>query len=177
MTTNRVQQAPANQGQIATGWWWKQGAVAGFVAGIVFIVFEMILAAILKGMFFGPLHLISGIILGQAALTPAYPAATAVVVGFIVHFVLAIIFGLVFAAIVSFIPQLARSATMLIVAASVYGLALWLVNFYVLAPIFGWNWFPTQTNPIVQFFAHTFFFGTVLGWYLSRGSARSTARM
>ena len=35
-------------------------------------------------------------------------------------------------------------------------------HFYVIAPLFGWTWFPNDTNPIVQFVAHAFFFGTVL---------------
>lgn len=177
MATNRVQSGQANQGQLGSGWWWKHAAIAGVIAGIVFAMFEMIMAALLKGAFFGPLRMISAIVLGPAAITPDYPAVTAIVVGIVVHMVLSIIFGIVFAAIVSFVPQLARSTTVLLVTASIFGLALWLVNFYVLAPVFGWNWFPTQTNPIVQFFAHTFFFGTVLGWYLSRGSAINTAHM
>lgn len=46
------------------------------------------------------------------------------------------------------------------------GLPLWLVNFYIIAPaVFPWF---TNANPVVQFLAHTFFFGTALGIYLER---------
>jgi hypothetical protein len=34
--------------------------------------------------------------------------------------------------------------------------------------VFGWTWFPENTNAVVQFVAHTFFYGTVLGFVLNR---------
>jgi hypothetical protein len=34
--------------------------------------------------------------------------------------------------------------------------------------VFGWTWFPENTNAVVQFVAHTFFYGTVLGYVLNR---------
>ena len=154
------------------GWWVKQGALGGLIAGIVFAIFEMIMAAILKDAFFGPLRMIGGIALGSEALQPSYALTTAVVVGIVVHMINSIVFGLIFGLIVAAVPALARTTTILVVAASVYGLLLWLVNFYLIAPIAGWNWFPTMTNPVVQFFAHTFFFGSVLGIYLDRLRAR-----
>ncbi len=49
-------------------------------------------------------------------------------------------------------------------------LLLWLVNFYVVAPVL-FPWF-LMANPVVQFLAHTFFFGTVLG--LSLGARLET---
>ena len=58
--------------------------------------------------------------------------------------------------------------TSLAIAGALFGIALWLVNFYVIAPVVGWQWFPEQTNPIVQFLAHTFFFGAPAGWMLAR---------
>jgi len=157
-------------------WWAKQGAIAGVIAGIVFALFEMIMAAALKDAFFGPLRMISGIALGKEALQPSYGLATAVSVGIIVHMIDAIVFGVIFGLIVAAVPMLARSTATLVGAASVYGLVLWLVNFYLIAPVVGWNWVPTMTNPVVQFFAHTFFFGTVLGYYLNRALTPQRAR-
>ncbi|MGH2382721.1 MAG: hypothetical protein ACRDG7_16090 [Candidatus Limnocylindria bacterium] len=43
----------------------------------------------------------------------------------------------------------------------------------VIAPIGGWTWFPEGTNALVQFIAHTFFYGTVLGIYLNSAARRS----
>ncbi|MCZ7571243.1 MAG: hypothetical protein M5U01_22070 [Ardenticatenaceae bacterium] len=116
--------------------------------------------------FFMPLRMIGAMALGQEALEPSYPLLTAAVAGIVVHMLLSILYGAIFAAIVGAIPAFASSGFMLLVATSTFGLALWVINFYLIAPVAGWNWFPTQTNPIVQFFAHTFFYGTALGLYL-----------
>lgn len=149
----------------------KQGLIGGMVAGIVFAMFEMIMAAVLNGAsaFFMPLRLIGAIVLGQEALMPGYSLVGAAITGAIVHMILATMFGLVLAVLLSALPATARSAAMTIAIASVYGFVLWVVNFYVIAPIGGWDWFP-RTNETVQFFAHTFFFGSVLGAWLSRVS-------
>jgi hypothetical protein len=46
--------------------------------------------------------------------------------------------------------------------ATLYGLILWLVNFYLIAPAARWDWF-AGANLLVQFFSHMLFFGAVLG--------------
>jgi hypothetical protein len=59
------------------------------------------------------------------------------------------------------------SRGMLIGAATVYGFLLWIVNFYVIAIGLGlFPWF-SMPNPVVQFLAHTFFFGTAFGLFLA----------
>jgi hypothetical protein len=153
-----------------TGWWLKHGVIGGIIAGIVFAMFEMVVAAVMMGgnAFFMPLRMIGAIVLGQSAMDPGYPLANAAITGLVLHMMLSAIFGAIVALIVSAVPALGRTTAMLLVAASVFGLLLWLVNFYVIAPAAGWNWFPTRTDPIVQFLAHTFLYGTVLGIYLVR---------
>jgi dipeptide/tripeptide permease len=49
-----------------------------------------------------------------------------------------------------------------IAAGTFYGLLLWLINFYVIAPPARWVWFPTMANPVQQLISHVFAFGTVL---------------
>lgn len=46
-------------------------------------------------------------------------------------------------------------------AGAVFGLLLWVVNFYLISPL-AFPWF-AMASPLVQFLAHTFFFGAVLG--------------
>ncbi len=75
------------------------------------------------------------------------------------------IYGAVFGAFASTAGFLRNSRWALIGVATVFGFALWIVNFYVVAPIL-FPWFG-MANPVVQFFAHTFFFGTVLGLVLA----------
>jgi uncharacterized membrane protein YagU involved in acid resistance len=150
-------------------WALTQGAIGGIVAGVVFAAFEMIVAAAMMGAeaFFMPLRTIGAIALGPAALEPAYSLWTAGFAGLVVHVVLAVIYGGIFALIFGGL----RSAAADIGIGAAYGLALWLLNFYVIAPM-AFPWF-AEADPIVQFIAHTFFFGAVLGWYMywARGRA------
>ena len=150
--------------------WLTHGVVGGIIAGIVFAMFEMIMAAVQIGgeAFFMPLRMIGGIALGQQALAPETSLIVAGTAGLVVHMILSAMYGAGVAVAAAVIPQLRGSTIALVAWASATGFALWIVNFYVVAPIAGWNWFPNETDPIVQFLAHTFFFGSVLGLYLDR---------
>ena len=116
--------------------WLKHGLIGGVIAGFVFAVFEMIVAAILDGpdMFFMPLRMIGGIALGEQALDPGFSLAVAGVAGLVVHVVLSAVYGIGVAGVARYLPFLASSATTLIVWSSIAGLALWLVNFYTSSP-------------------------------------------
>jgi len=142
--------------------------VGGIIAGIVFAMFEMIMAAIMGDGFFAPLMMIGAIVLGQGALPmpePTIGLSTIVPVGIAVHMVLSIIYGAVFAALASGVGFLRNYRWALIGVATVFGIALWIVNFYVVASIL-FPWFG-MANPVVQFLAHAFFFGTALGLVLA----------
>jgi len=147
----------------------------GIVAGIVFAVFEMVAAAILMGPEAAvmPLRMIGGMVLGPAALDPGYSLAMAAMAGVVVHLALSIFFTGVFAVIASAVAvrttgELLSTPGSLALAGIVFGIALWLVNFYIIAPVAGWTWFPERTNALVQFLAHAFFFGALAGWMLGR---------
>jgi hypothetical protein len=158
---------PVTQREIR--WGLQQGAVAGIIAGIVFALFEMVVSASMMGadVFFMPLRMIGAIALGPQALDPSYSLVTAAIAGVVVHLILAVIYGLIFGEIATML----RGSTAFVVAGSVFGFALWLINFYLIAPA-AFPWF-TEANPLVQFIAHTFFFGSVLGWYLWKSHERS----
>jgi hypothetical protein len=150
--------------------WLVHGVVGGMIAGIVFAMFEMIMAAIQMGgeAFFMPLRMIGGIVLGEQALAPETSLIVAGAAGLVVHMMLSAMYGAGVAVAAAFVPQLRAGTLPLVAWASAAGFALWIVNFYVVAPIAGWHWFPDGTDPLVQFVAHTFFFGSVLGLYLDR---------
>ena len=61
-----------------------------------------------------------------------------------------------------------------VAVASLAGFGLWIVNFFILAGIFGWSWFPDGQNIAVQFVAHTIMFGTVLGLVIDRLAFRGS---
>jgi len=140
--------------------------VAGIIGGLAFAAFEMMATAVLMGpqTVFMPLRMIGAIVLGAQALDPGYSLITAAVAGVIVHMVLSIAFALMLAAVV---PAAVTPGTLALIGIA-FGMGLWLMNFYVIAPFAGWTWFPERTNPIVQFLAHAFFFGWPVGWYLGR---------
>lgn len=144
--------------------------VIGIVAGIIFAMFEMIVAALMGMGFFAPLRMISAIVLGERALEPSYSLGAAIVVGLIVHMILSAIYGVIYGLIVS-AWTLLQQRIWLVAVATLYGLLLWLVNFYIIAPV-AFPWFG-MADPLVQFIAHTFFFGTVLGLLLAWRLARS----
>lgn len=145
-------------------WALRQGALAGVVAGVVFAAFEMAAAGAISGWsaIAQPLRMSGAIVLGPMALEPTYPFVTAVMTGVVVHLVLSAVYGSVFAVAAAGL----RPRRTLITLATAYGLALGLLNFYVIAPA-AFPWF-RETSPIVQFVAHTFFFGTLMGYAIWR---------
>lgn len=148
--------------------WAKTGMIAGIIGGIAFAVFEMIVAGIIAGNLFAPFRMISAVVLGQQALTPQVSLATAILAGTLVHMVYSIVAGAVFALIIAAIAPLHSSRWATVLSASVLGLVMWVVNFYLIAPAAGWMWFPERASQFWQgFVAHTFLYGAVVGWYIA----------
>lgn len=149
-------------------WAVRQGALGGIVAGVVFAVFEMIASAAMMGAEAAvmPLRMIGAIALGSAALDPTYPLASAVLAALAVHIVLAMIYGGAFGIVAGGL----RTGPAIIGFGTAYGIALWLLNFYIIAPA-AFPWFG-DADPVVQFVGHAFFFGSVLGFYLWRAHER-----
>ena len=142
------------------------GIIGGIVAGVVFILFEMLIAGLVGGNPFRPLLLISTIVLGTGALTGAYAAGTAIAWGLLTHAVLSIIFGVVFVILLDLSNQVRVGAWQLLFYGSIYGFALWVFNFLVIAPAALPQF--TQIDPLWSgFIAHTFFYGTVIGAYIA----------
>lgn len=152
--------------------WLTRGALGGLIAGVVFLLFQMFAAVATTGPrgALRPLRMVAAIMFGRVALDPSYSTLTAGMGGAIVHLFLATLFGSIFGAMLLVAVQLdvvMRGRT-IVLAASVYGLMLWLINFYGFAPLAGLSWFPDTTSPSVQFVAHTFCYGAVLGLYIKR---------
>lgn len=152
------------------GRWIRHGVIGGVLAGIVFAMFEMLMAVVQMGTeaLFMPLRMIGGIALGQQALDPATSLLVAGGAGLVMHMMMSALFGLTIAAVAAVVPQLRERTVPLVLWASLAGFGLWIINFYVIAPLAGWSWFPQETDPVVQFVAHTFVFGSLTGIYLDR---------
>jgi len=144
-----------------TGMDWKRGAIAGLVAGLVFVIVEMMLVPTVGGgEMWGPPRMMAAIALGKGVLPP--PAtfdAGIVMAGMAVHFVLSAVLGVIYAAIAN---ALKLSAAMSLIVGAVFGLVVYLVNFYGSTALF--PWFAMARTPITLF-SHLVF-GAVLGWML-----------
>jgi hypothetical protein len=161
-TTRRVVMAPK------AGGWGLAGSLLGISAGGIFLIFEMTVAGNVGPSAFGPLRMISAMVLGEGALPgqPTMNLPIVVPVSLVVHFALSAVYGAAFGTVARSIGALKGSRRALVGAATAFGFALWIVNFYVIAPVL-FPWFG-MANPVVQFIAHTFFFGTTLGLMLAQ---------
>jgi hypothetical protein len=153
----------------------RAGLLGGAIAGMVFAMFEMLASVVLNGpdAFFMPLRMIAGIALGPSALDASTSLVLAGAVGLMIHMALSMMYGVVVALIAQAVPALSGSTGALVGFASAMGFALWILNFFLLARVFGWSWFPDGQNVAVQVIAHTVMFGTVLGALLDRLAFRS----
>jgi hypothetical protein len=118
--------------------------------------------------------MIAAIVLGAEALEPSYHLPTAAMTGLAVHLVLSVLFTAVFGGIVTAVGRVGESLGTghnVVLAGVTFGIGLWIVDFYVIAPLAGWIWFTERTDPAVQLLAHAIFFGWPLGWMLSRSGA------
>jgi hypothetical protein len=158
-------------------------AYTGVTAGLIFAGFEVITTAFLTGAETAamPLRMISAIVLGPAALDSHYSLVVAGVVGMAIHLLLSVAFAALFAATVRRIAratagELLTTSGQLAVAGVVFGTVLWLVNFYFVAPLAGWIWFPGNVHHIVAFLGHAFFFGCPLSWMFGRAAGLTPIR-
>jgi hypothetical protein len=156
-----------SENQSGVGGWVLAGLGAGLGAGAIFIVVEVIQAALLGAGPLGPLRLIGAIGLGMESLPPPPVAAvgTVVPVALLIHFTMSALYGVGFGATVGMVGVLRRSRSALIGAALVSGFLLWLVNFNLISPLV-FPWF-AMVNTLVQVILHTVFFGLPLGLLLA----------
>ncbi len=115
----------------------SHGAVAGIVAGLVFLIATMGYVTTKDLPAVAPMIDISTIFHGQDR---PVPNPDNVVVGLVTHLTLSAAFGVVFALLAGFLP---RRAVLVLAAGVVYGLLLYVVNFQ----IFGRTLFPWFTDP------------------------------
>lgn len=132
---------------------------AGLVAGLVFLILEMVLVGTVGGGSpWGPPRMIGAMVLGEGVLPP--PATfdlTVVLVAMAVHFILSIILAVIFGLLIG---GRAFETPVLLLLGGVFGLVVYFVNFYGMTAV--WPWFEMARNWI-SIFAHIVY-GVVLAW-------------
>lgn len=150
---------------------WKAGIWAGLIAGLIFVVLEMLMVWLFMGESpWGPPRMIAAMALGQDVLPP--PATFEIgmmMAAMMVHFVLAIVYGLIVGWIVH---KMDRLDVALSIGAG-FGLAIYLINFYLIAPVL-FPWFAMARNWI-SIFNHVLFGIVTAGTYMAlRHKAEAT---
>jgi hypothetical protein len=132
---------------------WRAIPVAGFFAGIVFLVVNMGLTALMFGI--SPrlfLQYAASLVLGQSALTDA--SIGVVVVGLVVHFALSLLFTFIISLVVH-----RWGLAVGIVGGAILGASFWGINFYTMTLFVPW-FFAINSIPIIL--SHVLF-GAVAG--------------
>ncbi len=117
---------------------WTVAAVSGFAAGAVLMVLELLWSTIIMGSDpWETSHMIAAITMGQAALQSTDFNLMVVAVALCTHYVLGIAFSLILAAII--VPfRFDSSLGMVLLTGAVFGLVLYLFNFYGMVQFFSW---------------------------------------
>lgn len=130
---------------------WKAAIWSGIIAGAVFMMLEMVLVPVfLGGSPWGPPRMIAAIAMGKEVLPPPDSfALVPLMVAMMIHLVMSIVLAAILGVIVG---RLGTAAALM--AGAVFGLVLYLVNFYGMTAVFPWfamarNW--------VTIFAHVMF--------------------
>jgi uncharacterized membrane protein YagU involved in acid resistance len=134
-----------------------RGAIGGIVAGMVFAVANMWFASSNGMPAIMPLKTIASIVQGAPA---AMDGSASPLIGVLVHIVLSIAFGIGLALVARALPAPGPIA----VAALVYGAALYVVNFLILAPLFFEAF--TMANQPFEAVAHVVYAAVVLPFLL-----------
>lgn len=136
---------------------WRAAFIAGLVAGVVFLLVQMLGQAMIVGQspWLFPQYA-GAIILGEDILLEGINT-TAVIAGIVLHLVLSVIFALILAAIIHEWNLLAG-----LVVGLLYGLALYAINYYTFTRFFPWFFPVTNWLDIV---AHALYGLTAGGVY------------
>ncbi len=117
---------------------WAAAAASGFVAGAVLMVLELLWTTNLMGVTPWTIsHKVAAILMGPAVAQSHEFSAAVVGVALVTHYVLGIVFGMILAAVMA--PfHFDSSPSMAVAVGAVFGLLLYLLNFYGLARVFPW---------------------------------------
>ena len=141
---------------------WKAGLLAGLVAGAVELI-------VLLGLVIGqgisiwvPVRMTAAIVLGQGVLPPPETFnGGAAGVALTIHFGLSAVYGVVIALLIRSLDRMPALAV-----GVAFGIAVWLVNYFVLAPSF-FPWLIASRGAVQTPFVHAIFGVAAVGVYLA----------
>lgn len=143
---------------------WPAAAIGGCAAGAVFLVIELFAMRVMEQSVLAPLRMTAAIVMGRDVLAqPATFSAGVMLVGLVVHFALSILFAVVLAVIMA--PFcLDSSVGIAALVGAVFGVLLYVVNFYGMTQWFSWF---ADARGWVSFLNHIVFGLVAADTYLS----------
>lgn len=116
---------------------WKAAVWAGIIAGVVFLMMEMLLVQLFGPMsMWAPPRMMAAMVLGQEVLPPPDTFDAGIVMtAMLIHFPLSIIYAFILGFVIS---RWEMDLTKAGIAGAVFGLIIYIVNFYGFTVIFPW---------------------------------------
>jgi len=117
---------------------WAAAAIAGFGAGGVMMLLEILWAATAgSGDPWQSTHMVAAMVQGWDVLQSGGYVGSVVVTALVVHYILGTVFGVLLAAIVA--PfRLDSSMPLILCTGAVFGLLLYCLNFYGMTSVYSW---------------------------------------
>ena len=138
---------------------WKAVVWAALIAGIVFMMLEMVLVATVGGGSpWGPPRMIAAMVMGEGVLPPPATFEMApMLVAMLVHFTLSVVFAAILGWVIS---SRGFGLGMSLLVGTLFGLLIYFVSFYLFTSV--WPWF-AMARGMISIFAHSAY-GFTLGW-------------
>lgn len=150
----------------ATPMWMRDCALKAVRAGIIFLLFEMLLAQIFRHDFLLPLHLMAAVVMGPVALHQIDDPA-ALLAALFIHLPLCALYGLIFGMLAPDVVGRRHRKWGIVAAATAWGALLGAYNLAYVAHAVGLFWL-ARLPLWPQIAAHAFFFGSAFGLLLVR---------
>jgi hypothetical protein len=150
-----------------------RGVLAALVAGGALLIVEMLVSLIAGAGILAPLRYAASIILREHAFAADAGFFWPLVGGLAVHIAACVVFGFVYGLVASEeLPLTRKTWTKQIGIGALFGAAVWLIDFQVVAR-FGYHWF-LATGQLLQLFLHIVAFGIPLALSYALLSQRHT---
>lgn len=152
----------------------RLGVGLGILAGILFALAEVLVAALMGNPPLMPIRMFASVVMGPSALDTASPAV-AILGGIIAHLVLSIVFGVIYTAMNARAPLATKASTAQQAAIGLgFGALIWLLDFQIIARLI-YPWF-LGAPQLLQLVLHAVFFGLPLGLMYAGAHRRVGAR-
>ncbi len=142
-----------------------RGIAGGMAAGIVFALVETALSVAIGDSASRPFQAIGHIVLDRQSSSPGYPLSTVVATGIGIHFLLSVLYAVIFVLLLGVTRQVGNLTSVVIAEGVLYAMALWVINFLVIAPAL-FSALAELSDFSLSFTVAHAFYGLALGGYV-----------